>query len=404
MKIAILSYEYPPDTGYGGIGTYSWYQARALAKIGHDVHVFAGSRQPGVFHSEHEGVRVTRVLEKGWFRGIVDGLRNQGCGWGSNRAETAFGAYHALRAALEKESFDMVEFPECGADGLLVSTLLPVATCVKFHSPARLIMGIYDTPKDDQETTAFLEQIAINQATLRTSCSLFLAEEVVSKMNVRRPVHVVPNGIDLELFDKDEGIDVKERFGLPPKDGLTVFFANRLERRKGIHLVREMCFHVMQKYPHVHFAFAGDDNFGVLKNEIAPFIEKHRLQNRFRYFGKLQLPEVRAILKRIDIHLIPSLWENAPYSCLEAMSAGRAIVASDCGGLPEMIQDGRNGMLARNDDVKSYITALEKVIEDKALRERIGAEARRTIVQRYTDVGIARQTVDVYRRELVKAR
>ena len=43
MRIAILSYEYPPETGFGGIGTYAYYHARALAKLGHDVHVFAGS-------------------------------------------------------------------------------------------------------------------------------------------------------------------------------------------------------------------------------------------------------------------------------------------------------------------------------------------------------------------------
>jgi glycosyltransferase involved in cell wall biosynthesis len=401
MRIALLSYEYPPDTGFGGIGTYAWYHARALAKIGHLVHVFAGAREKGEYHSEHEGVKVTRVLERGFTHGIIEGLRAEKCWWAQNRVETAYGAYAALRRALEKESFDMVEFPECGADGALVTTLLDVPTCVKFHSPAKLIMGMYEVGAADIEATSFFEQIAINQATLRTSCSLFLAEEVVRKMNVKRPVHVVPNGIDLELFDRDEGIDLLSRHGLPKKDAVTVFFANRLERRKGIHLVQQMCFHVLQKYPHVHFCFAGDDNFGVLKNEIQPFIEKQGHKNRFHYFGKLTLPEVRSILKRVDIHLLPSLWENAPYSCLEAMSAGRAIVASDCGGIPELIEDGQNGLLARNDDAKSFIAGLERLIEDRALRERLGAAARKTIEARYTDVGIARRSVDVYRRALI---
>ena len=43
MKIALLSFEYPPETGFGGIGTYTWYQARALVKLGHQVHVLAGA-------------------------------------------------------------------------------------------------------------------------------------------------------------------------------------------------------------------------------------------------------------------------------------------------------------------------------------------------------------------------
>src|SRR5690606_11530622 len=200
MRIAILSYEYPPETGFGGIGTYSYYQARALAKLGHDVHVFAGSLKKGVYHSEHDGVRVTRIKREGWIHDALQALRDRRCWWGTNRTETAYGAYIAFRKAHEREPFDVVEIPECGADGMFVTTLMSVPTVVKFHSPARLIMNIYDTPRRDREVTAFLEQIAVNQCTLRTSCSRFLADEVQAKMNVPAPIHVVPNGIDLDLF------------------------------------------------------------------------------------------------------------------------------------------------------------------------------------------------------------
>ena len=46
MKIALMSFEYPPETGFGGIGTYTWYQARAMVKLGHEVHVLAGATSP----------------------------------------------------------------------------------------------------------------------------------------------------------------------------------------------------------------------------------------------------------------------------------------------------------------------------------------------------------------------
>jgi glycogen(starch) synthase len=405
MKIAILSYEYPPETGFGGIGTYSYYQARGLAKLGHDVHVIAGSTKPGIFHSEHDGVRVTRVKMEGWSHRALQGLRDRRAWWGANRAETAYSAYYGLKKAMRDTEFDIVEYPECGGDGLLVSTLLDVPTVVKFHSPARLIMEMYDTPRTDDEITSLFEQIGINQATVRTSCSRFLADEVTTKMNVTSPVHVVPNGIDLELFDSDDGIDVHDRFGLPrDPDSLVVFFANRLEQRKGVHLVRDMCFAVMEKYPHVHFAFAGDDLFGFMEREIRPFIDSHGLQDRFHYYGKLHLPEVRALLKKVDIHLLPSLWENAPYSCIEAMSAGRAIVASDCGGIPELVQHEQTGLLARNNDAESFVAALERMVEDRALRERVGPAARAAVEDRLTDVKTAQLAVDTWTRELNRNR
>jgi starch synthase len=206
----------------------------------------------------------------------------------------------------------------------------------------------------------------------------------------------VPNGIDVALFDRDDGIDPYERFGLP-RDGLMVFFANRMEERKGIHLVRDMCFRVMRKYRHVHFVFAGNDLFGYMQREILPFIEANDLKSRFHYLGQLDLPSVRAILKRIHVFLIPSLWENCPYSCIEAMTAGRAIVASDCGGMPELIEDGKNGLLARNGDSASFVEALERMIEDDDLRRRVGPAARARVEHDLTDVAVAERSVAIYR-------
>lgn len=395
MKIAILSYEYPPETGFGGIGTYSFYQANAMAKLGHEVVVIAGSTEERHTDTMVGDVRVLRTKLDGWHSRILEPARQSRMWWGVNRIQTAYAAYHTLVKLLEKEQIDFVEFPECGADGMMVTTLLQVPTAVKFHSPARLIMDIYDTPKLDRELTGFVEQIAINQCTVRTSCSQFLADEVAEKMHVPQPIHVIPNGIDVEMFDHDDGIDVHERFGLP-RDGVTVFFANRMEERKGIHLVRDMCFHMMKKYEHVNFVFAGQDLFGFMEKQILPFIQENDLQDRFFYLGKLDLPSVRAILKSIDIFLIPSLWENCPYSCIEAMTAGRAIVSSDCGGMPELIEDGVNGLIAKNDDAQSFIGQLERAVEDSDLRDRLGAEARKTVEARLTDVAIAERAAKLY--------
>lgn len=399
MNLAILSYEYPPDTGFGGIGTYSYYHARALAKLGHRVHVIAGSTQDGIHHSEHEGVSVIRIRRAGWLARRLENAQQHRLGWFANRVRTAHAAHEALAHLLDKEQIDLVEMPECGGDGMVVTTLTQVPTAIKYHSPARLIMGIYDTPMMDRELTAFAEQIAINQATIHTSCSKYLADEVAAKMHVTAPIHVIANGIDVELFDRDEGIDVHDKFGIP-RDGVTVFFANRMEERKGIHVVREVARQILPKYPHVHFVLAGGDAFGYMKNSILPFMKAEKLHKRFHYLGALNLASVRAILKKIDVFLLASLWENCPYSCIEAMTARRAIVSSDCGGMPELISDGDNGLLATNEDVPSFVAALEKVLEDAELRARLGERARQRVEESLTDVGIAQQAVDLYRAEL----
>lgn len=399
MRIAILSFEYPPDTGFGGIGTYAYYQARALAKLGHDVHVFAGATKPGVFHSEHDGVKVTRIKREGVVSGLLDNARKKRAWWFQNRITTAADAFEGLAKAHARKPFDFVESPECGADAMVTTTLLAVPTAVRFHSPARLIMNIYDTPKIDRVLTAFVEQLGINQASVLTSCSRFLADEVHRHMGERDPIHVIPNGIDVPLFDRDDGIDVYERFGLP-RDKQLIFFANRMEERKGIHIVQKMVEATLAKYPDIAFVFAGRDLFGWMEKKILPWVRDRQLQSRFFYLGQLGLPEVRACLKASSIFLIPSLWENCPYSCLEAMTAARAIVSSDCGGMPELIEDGRTGVLAKNGDPASFVSALTRMIEDRQLRERCGAAARAEVEKRLTDVAIAQRSVDVYRAHL----
>ena len=80
------------------------------------------------------------------------------------------------------------------------------------------------------------------------------------------------------------------------------------------------------------------------------------------------------------------------------MAAGRAIVASDAGGLPELVRDGENGLVAPVEDVEANVRCLARLLEDAALRERLGAAARRKVEDSLTDVHIAGQTAEYYRR------
>jgi glycogen synthase len=395
MNIAVLSYEYPPETGFGGIGTYTYYHARALARLGHRVHVFAGSTKTGIFHSEHEGVRVTRTKTEGWLQRLLQPARAREWYWFHNRVETAYAQYIAVRQALERESFDIVEAPECGADAAAVSTLLRVPVAVRFHSPARLIMDTYPTPKRDRQLTAHVEQVAMKRARVRTACSKFVADEVAGKMGIPLPIHVIPNGIDLELFDRDATSDVRKNLGVP-SDAVTVFFANRLEERKGIHLMADIAIQVMKRRRDVHFVLAGRDLFGYVARRVVPKIQEAGLGDRFHVLGGIDLAGVRAWLKCSDIFLLPSLWENCPYSCIEAMAAGCAIVSSDCGGMPELISHHGNGLLAHSGDADSFARALDELIDDETLRRRLGAAARLTVEEQLTDVVVARRIAALY--------
>jgi glycosyltransferase involved in cell wall biosynthesis len=395
MNIGLLSFEYPPETGFGGIGTYTWYQARALARLGHEVHVLAGSRQESPLCTrEEKSITVHRYRTGGSAMRAFGALGRKKFWWTQQRLENGWSMYRALKALRRRYRFDVLEMPECGAEGLLINSLMDVPSVVRFHSPARLIMPFYDVRDGDRSMCSWLEERAIRGATALTSCSSFLAGEVRAKMAVRAPISVIPNGIDLELFDGQKTLDVAEKYGLP-KGKETIFFAGRMERRKGIHLCGAIAASILRDYD-VAFVFAGEDLFGYMSDTLLPSLKNQQLKGSIHYVGKLNLSEVRSSVAMSDIFLLPSLWENLPYSCLEAMAAGRAIVASSQGGVPELIENGVNGLLATPEDPESFIQQLRVLIGNRELRRRLGDAARRTVQQKFTDDCVARQSAEFY--------
>ena len=402
MKIALLSYEYPPETGFGGIGTYTWYHARALAKLGHDVHVLAGATsQTPLYAREHDGVTVFRYRsDRLWLRALK--LLDLGkMRWTRNRIENALNMYYGFRTLAERYGYDLVEMPECGAEGLLVNSLLSCPTFVRLHSPASMIMEFYGQGRHDITCCAFLEQRGIHNATALIASSHFLAGEVREKLAVTSPIEVISNGIDLDLFDSASQINFRRKFDIPD-DRLMIFFSGRMERRKGIHLFKEIAAAILRDYP-VAFVFAGQDLLGYMADVILTYFKEMPLKGTVQYLGQLKQDDVRSGVSQCDIFIFPSMWDNCPYSCLEAMAAGRAIVCSNQGGMPELIANGENGLLAQSGETASYIDALIRLIEDRGLRERLGAAARQTVVERHTDTFIAEESLKVYRSHLLEA-
>jgi glycogen synthase len=398
LNIALLSFEYPPETGFGGIGTYTWYQARALAKLGNNVHVFAGATEPTQLRTEeHDGVRVYRFRSNGLLMRSIYLLQKRRLYWTKNRIENALSMYHVFKTLRRKNKYDLIEMPECGAEGFLINNLTRTKTIIKLHSPSKLIMPYYnhyDLRPADILLCSFVEQIAMRGASAFSSCSRFLAEEANKKLGIQKPIRVIPNGIDLNLFDKTDQVDIRRKFDLP-RDQLMIFFSGRMEQRKGIHLCKEIAASILERYE-VAFVFAGQDLFNYMSHTLLPYLQTKKLKGSVHYLGNLNLTDVRSCLHQTDIFLLPSLWENCPYSCLEAMAAGCAIVSTDQGGMPELIRNDENGMLAHSEDVVSYIMCLEQLINSNPLRKRLGNAARRTIEESFTDVYIARKSTDYY--------
>ncbi len=397
LTIALLSFEYPPETGFGGIGTYTWHHARALTTLGHTVHVLAGACEPTALRSQEvDGVHVHRYWATGPVMRAFDRLGNFRLWWTRQRLQNAWSMYQGIKALHRIHHFDVVEMPECGAEGALVTRLLGVPSVVKLHSPAQLIMGAYDVRPADIRWCSAVERRGLDGATAITSCSQFLATAVRDRMHVARPIAVITNGLDLAWFDSTtERVDVHAKYGLPRRP-LTIVFTGRMERRKGIHLMPEIAASILERFD-VTLVLAGADLFGYVASTLLPSLANRTLKGSIHWLGALPLGDLRAVVNAADIFLLPSTWENCPYSCLEAMAAGKAIVCSDQGGMPELVEHGVNGLRAATEDAAAFVAELERLIANPELRSRLGRAARERVVSAHSHTHVARQAVTVYR-------
>src|SRR5690606_18057296 len=92
-----------------------------------------------------------------------------------------------------------------------------------------------------------------------------------------------------------------------------------------------------------------------------------------------------ALVAGADVCVMPSIWQDAlPLAVMQPMALGLPVIASDVGGIPEMIADGDSGLLVPPGDVQALAAALERLLLDGALRSRLGASARATVKSRFS--------------------
>lgn len=165
----------------------------------------------------------------------------------------------------------------------------------------------------------------------------------------------------------------------PEQNTLTVGSLARLTPRKGIHGLIEAAARLRPSRPHLRYRVAGA---GEMADALAAQIAAAGLTDIFQLVGPQA--DVPAFLAGLDLFVLPSLDECLPLAVLEAMSAGKAIIATDVGGVSEAIQPGVNGRLIPPRDVGALSAALGELADDAPLRRQFGAAARHDFLTRFT--------------------
>lgn len=164
-----------------------------------------------------------------------------------------------------------------------------------------------------------------------------------------------------------------------PDDAILIGNINRLVPEKGHFFCLEAFRMVLDRLPRVLLLIVGD---GLLRKEIEAKINELDLNDNVIMIGHRD--DVASILSGLDISLHTSIWEGTPLAIIEAMLMGKAIIATNVGGVPELIEDGVTGILVAPYDKDALAEAIIKLINNKALAKRIGEAASKRAKEKFT--------------------
>jgi glycogen synthase len=400
MRIGILTNEYPPNV-YGGAGVHVEYLTREIAAL-------------------DEGRHVVRVLAFGNQIERSSNLVVEGV-----QAPVRIAAQDPRHVKLFDTLQQNLVMAGLAADldvvhchtwyshfaGCLVKQLQHVPLVLTTHS-----LEPHRPWKVEQLGTAYnasswIERTAYQNADGVVAVSAAMKHDVQSIYNVAPDkVRIIHNGIDLQQYRPRPDPSVLERFGIKP-DIPFVLFVGRITRQKGIiHLVNAIRYF----RPGVQVVLcAGAPDTPEIASEMSGAVERARSDSPHEIVWiQEMLPKdlVISLYTHASIFVCPSVYEPFGIINLEAMACETPVVASAVGGIPEVVEHGETGLLVVPEAIsatdveprhpdrfsRDLAAAVNALLDEPGLRDRMAAQARVRVEQKFSWTSIARQTLEFY--------
>lgn len=233
-----------------------------------------------------------------------------------------------------------------------------------------------------------LQRLAYSSAHRIVANSLAAARRLRHEGVGRQRILMIPNGIDPRDFA-----------AIPALDGLrtprVVVSVGGLRAEKGHRVLIEAAPSVVARHPEVEFRLVGE---GPEEARLRRMADERGIGGAVRFLGYTR--NVAASLEQAGVFVLPSLTEAFPNALMEAMAAGRAVVASDVGGVGELVEDNATGLLVPPADPAKLAAAISRLLDDAELARKLGRRARAEVSDRYSFERMVSAFEDLYRAEL----
>jgi starch synthase len=395
MRVAMLTREYPPEV-YGGAGVHVEYLARELAHLLElEVHCFGAQRPAGPPGSP-------RVVAHPTWTELAGDARHLG-------ALRTVATDLSIAAGVEGAELVHSHTWYANLAGHLAKLLYGIPHVVSVHSLEPLRPWKVEQLGGGYHVSRFCERTALEAADRIIAVSAGMAADIIGvypEVDAGR-IRVIRNGIDTEQYRPDPGTDVLAAYGVDP-GWPSVIFVGRITRQKGVPHLLDAALAIDPAAQLVLCAGAPDTL--ELGREVADKVARIRQERGgIVWIEKmLERREVVQLLTHATVFVCPSVYEPLGIVNLEAMACETAVVATDTGGIPEVVADGETGLLVPfdsdgasgpRDPVRFAADIAERVnrlLADPDLARRMGQVGRRRAVEQFSWSAIAAETAALY--------
>lgn len=376
MNIAVLLH-----STAGGSGVVATELGLCFAKLGHQVH----------FVADHIPFRLTDLTEPNVFFHKVQHMNYPLF----SAPLTTLAEASKLTEVIEEFDVDIIHahyaVPHATAALMAKDMIQTCKTCK--------IPGIVTTLHGTDVTLVGLDsaylrttQYSIEKSDVTTAVSQYLADYTRSEMGVQKEIHVVPNAVDSSRFLRKANPELRKRYA-HPDEKLLIHISNFREVKRTPDVIKT--FAKVSEVMDARLLMIGD---GPDRQDCLQLSNELHLGGRVSFLGSF--PKVEELLAIGDLFLLPSSKESFGLVALEAMACGLPVVASNIGGIPEVVVHDETGYMHDLGDVEAMAASAIRILQDASLHERLATNGRARAETTFSETSIVPMYEALYQKAL----
>ncbi|MEA2519789.1 MAG: hypothetical protein QOF49_1869 [Chloroflexota bacterium] len=284
-------------------------------------------------------------------------------------------AIRALTAHLGRVRPDVIHTHMYRAD--VVGTRAAIALRESGHRVPYVVSTVHSSRVRSNEDRELIRQLTPSMDQL-IAVSKSIERKIADEHRTGAPVRLIYNGVDLQRYDHQEPCaPFGDQYGIEAGSKIVGVVA-RLEPEKGHQTLIEAWPSVLRAVPDAYLLIVGE---GSRRDFLEQWASAHHVGHRVVFAGRRD--DIPAVTAALDVAVLPSWREAQGLSILEAMALSRPVVASDVGGIPEMVEDGVTGLLVEHDNPVALADAIVRLLKDPTYAARIGKAGHDLVHDRF---------------------